>query len=116
MKKLYLPCLILLSFVGNSLQAKITGNCCLVDCIPKSSCDYEITSRSYLSVRQPFQSASPEMVSAFRSERAHAREDGFGGAAQIVLFGGNSTNSDDLGRFFFFHGKRRGETYFINLT
>lgn len=105
MKKLYLPCLILLSFVGNSLQAKITNNCCLVDCVPKNSCDYEIASRSYLSLRQPFQSASPEMVSAFRSERTHAREDGFGGAAQIVLFGGNSNNSDDLARFFFFNGK-----------
>lgn len=105
MKKLYLPCLILLSLVGNGLQAEITSNCCLVDCIPDSSCDREITSRSYFSVRPPFQSASPEMVSAFRSERTHAKEDGFGGAAELVIFGGNSTNPDDLARFFFVGGK-----------
>ena len=64
------------------------------------SCDCEITGRSYMSVRPNFQSSSPEMVSGFRSDRMHAREDGWGGTVQFVLFGGKSTKRDDTKRFF----------------
>jgi hypothetical protein len=65
------------------------------------SCDCEATSKTYLAVRPHFQSASPELVSAFRSDRMNAREDGKHGAIQFVLFGSKSTNSHDLARYFF---------------
>lgn len=69
------------------------------------SCDTEITSRSYMSVRPQFQSVSPELISAFREERLHAREDGRGGAFQIVPFGGSSLLSDKMQRYFTPFGK-----------
>ena len=44
-------------------------DCCRTECTVDNSCDCEITSRSYLAVRPLFQSASPEKVSGFRSDR-----------------------------------------------
>jgi len=64
------------------------------------SCDCEATSKTYLAVRPHFQSASPELVSAFRSDRMNAREDGKHGAIQFVLFGSKSTHGQDLARYF----------------
>lgn len=65
----------------------------------------KITSHTFFSVRSPFQSASPEKESLFRSERLTAREDGWGTMFQIVGFGGKSTESCDLARFFMPFGK-----------
>jgi len=36
------------------------------------------------------------MISGFRSDRLHEKEDGMHGAAQVVLFGSKSTNENDL--------------------
>jgi len=69
------------------------------------SCDTEVNSRSYVAVQPPFQSASPEMVSAFRDDRLHANEDGKHGAVQFVLFGGRSTREEELARYFMPSGK-----------
>ncbi len=69
------------------------------------SCDFKATSKSFLSIHPPFQSNSPEMVSAFRDDRMHIRKDGKHGTAQLVLFGSKTTNEEDLARYFFPFGK-----------
>jgi hypothetical protein len=69
------------------------------------SCDTEVTSRTYMAMSQPFQSQSPEMTAAFRSDRTHAREDGWHGALQGVVFGGRTTKSDNTARYYFPFGK-----------
>jgi hypothetical protein len=65
----------------------------------------KITSHTFFSARPHFQSASPEKEMFFRSDRLTAREDGWGTAFQIVGFGGKSTESCDLARFFMPFGK-----------
>jgi hypothetical protein len=65
-----------------------------------SSDHYAETSKSYLAIPPNFQSQQPELISAFRHDRIHAREEGRHGAIQFVLFGGKSYNSDDLARYF----------------
>ncbi len=69
------------------------------------SCDLEAISQTFLSIHPHFQSNSPEMVSTFRDDRVHIREDGKQGAVQFVVFGGKTTNEDDLARYFFPFGK-----------
>ncbi len=90
--------LLLFAVVSGSLLAT---DCCRTECSPDSSCDCEITSRSYLAIRPHFQSASPELISGFRSDRLHAKEDGSHGAAQVAIYGSKSTNDLDLARYFF---------------
>ena len=89
--------ILLFSLVSGSLLA----DCCRTECSVDSSCDCEITSRSYLATRPLFQSASPEKVSGFRSDRLHAKEDGWHGAAEFAVFGSRSSNDRDLARYFF---------------
>ena len=102
--KRYLHSLLLLSLVGTiSIQA--SDDCCRTECTTDDSCDYEITSRSYLSVRPHFLSHSPEMISGFRSDRLRIPEDGNGVAAQAVLFGSQTVNDRDLARYFLPCGK-----------
>lgn len=69
----------------------------------------EATGKTTLAIHPFFTSQQPEMVSSFRNERTRLRddaEDGWGGAFQAVLFGGQTTNSDDLARYFFFNGQK----------
>lgn len=74
--------------------------CCrTTECTPDSSCDCEFSSRTFLALRPGFQSASPEMISGFRSDRLHAAQRH--GAAEVVFFGSKSTNENDLARYFF---------------
>ncbi len=68
----------------------------------------EATGKTTLAIHPFFVSQQPEMVSSFRNERTRLRddaEDGWGGAFQAVLFGGQTTNSDDLARYFLFNGQ-----------
>lgn len=58
-----------------------------------------VTSRSHFSSRPQFQSASPEMVSAFRYQKNIAEKSSWGGSFQAVLFGGASTDSNDLAEY-----------------
>ncbi|TET36291.1 hypothetical protein E3J61_00825 [Candidatus Dependentiae bacterium] len=102
--KRYLHSLLLLSLVG-TISAKTEDDCCRVEYTPDDSCDYEITSRSYLSVRPHFLSDSPEKISGFRSDRLRTPEDGNGVAAQAVLYGSQSVNERDIARYFFPLGK-----------
>lgn len=67
-------------------------------------------SQTFFSVRPQYQSMSPELVSHFRGERSHARQDGIGGALQFAFFGGKSTSGDcsedsKLGKYFMPFGK-----------
>ncbi len=91
MKKLF-AC-ILLAGMSISSYAAISKEC-------PDSCDCEVSSRSYFQTRPHFQSASPELMAAFRDDILHAREDGYQGAIQAVLFGSKSSNSEDLVRYF----------------
>ncbi|MCX5925561.1 MAG: hypothetical protein NT124_04695 [Candidatus Dependentiae bacterium] len=75
------------------------------NCSRNDSCDTEITSRTYLSVRPLFQSASPELITGFREDRPQASEDGIKGAFQAVLFGSASLLSDKMQRYFTPFGK-----------
>ncbi len=98
MKKSNMYLLLLFAVVSGSLLAE---ECCRTECAPDNSCDCEITSRSYLAIRPLFQSVDPLMISSFRSDRLHAKEDGWHGAAQLVVFGSKTTNDEDLARYFF---------------
>jgi len=72
----------------------------LADNISDSS-RLEATSKSTLTLHPLFVSQSPEMVSSFRNDRNQTRENGHGGAFQAVLFGGVTSDSEDLARYFF---------------
>ncbi len=94
--KRFLAITLIISVFSNTTLAKVTRT---------DSCDLEATSRSFLSIHPHFQSSSPEMVSSFRSDRMHAREDGKHGTIQFVLLGSRTTNDKDLARYFFPFGK-----------
>jgi hypothetical protein len=65
-----------------------------------TSAKQEISGKSYLYVRSPFTSFTPELTSAARHTWIHGKEDGRHGAFQAVLFGGKSMDSDKLVRYF----------------
>ncbi len=61
----------------------------------------DVTSHTFFSVRPQFQSSMPEKVSLFRPDRLEMAQNGWGGAFQMVFFGGRSTHPENLARFFF---------------
>ncbi len=87
---IFISCILLL--IGQYLNIHATG------CA--SSCACPESSHSFFWIRPPFQESSPELVSAYRSQQYHARTDGIHGALQIVGFGGQSTNSSALAKYF----------------
>lgn len=93
-------CLLLILFTVLSTSL-LANDCCRTECSVKTSCDCENTSRSYLAIRPMFLSSSPEKVSGFRSDRLHAKEDGWHGTAEVALFGSKTTNDLELARYFF---------------
>ncbi len=99
MKRFNLIYFLFASVMSFTLLAQQNPCCRTTECTPEDSCDCEYTSRTFLALRQDFQSASPEMISGFRSDRLHAAERH--GAAEAVVFGSQSTNDDDLARYFF---------------
>jgi len=64
-------------------------------------CNGDVFGHTFFWVRPPFQTAMPEKETMFR-DRAYAREDdcAWCGAVQFVPFGGRSTKSKDLMKFF----------------
>ncbi len=66
--------------------------------ICKRNC--ETVSRSFLDVRPPFLSASPERISMFRNEQIHACKDGYHNALQIVPMGSVSLDASRTARYF----------------
>lgn len=91
--KQYIPCLLL---IGMSLP---------ISAVTNESSDTDISGRSYLAIQPHFHSSSPELVSGFRGDRSMARQDGWHGAMQFVLFGSRSTHHDNLARYFLPFGK-----------
>lgn len=67
----------------------------------------DATGQTFFWARPQFQDAMPEKVSLFRNDRALARDCGWGGAFQAVIFGGRTTNKDSqrLARYFMFEEK-----------
>ena len=80
MKKKLLVSIALLGTVGSALGNDVSGH-------------------TFFYVRPVFQSCSPEKTVLFR-DRPLARDCGWGGAFQIVPFGGQSTRSKELNKFF----------------
>jgi len=90
MKK-FLVLAVLLSVASSALGAKYANVC--------DSCDCAVTSKSFFSMRPKYQLNSPERLTFFRG-RDEARVDGRGGAMEFAVFGGKSTSSDKLARYF----------------
>src|SRR4030095_8383876 len=88
-----------------AIALSIMSTTLLGDCNDNDSSRLEATGKSTLAVHPLFVSQQTEMVSGFRSERSHAREDGYGGMFQAVFFGSRTTNEKDLARYFFFNGQ-----------
>jgi len=90
-----------------------TSDSCSVACLSSTCDDCEVCDdcdeckcsvygRSFFSVRPQFQSASPEKVSLFRHrDSARKAEDAKGGAVQLTVFGGKSTNKAGMRSYFF---------------
>lgn len=55
---------------------------------------------TFFSVRPFYQNASPEKTSFFRDDMMAARDEGWGGALEVVVFGSKSANNDRLARYF----------------
>jgi hypothetical protein len=58
------------------------------------------TSKSFFAVNPQYSLGRPEHLSLYRQERMVARKDGEWGCLQGVVFGGKSTKSKDLARYF----------------
>lgn len=61
----------------------------------------DATGLTFFTVRPLYQSAMPEKVTMFR-DRALARDCGYEGALDVTVFGGRSTRSKDLGKYFMY--------------
>ena len=57
---------------------------------PQSLKGGDATGQTFFYARPQFQDAMPEKISLFRNDRALARECGWGGAFQAVVFGGRT--------------------------
>jgi hypothetical protein len=73
----------------------------LADCDRNEASELEATSKTTLTVHPLFVSQQPELVSGFRNDRNLTRENGWGGAFQAVLFGSQTSDSEDLAQYFF---------------
>jgi hypothetical protein len=73
------------------------GSLLKANCNPTGRGD--VWGQTYLQVRPVFTMARPEVLTGFR-DRALARCDGHGTGFQFVPFGGRTTNSKGLGRYF----------------
>src|SRR5581483_3411420 len=62
------------------------------------SCDTESTSKSYMNFQPDFQVGSPEYIAGFRHNGFDESEECWG--LQVAVFGGRTTKSDHLGRYY----------------
>lgn len=117
MKKLILSALLLIGAVpfvmadSGCCPTSCETECCETSCEPKcceqkcheqqcvSDCDVSINSQAFFSMRPRFQICSPEYLSMWR-DRMHARENGRGGAVQVAVYGGRTTQSKLLASYF----------------
>lgn len=73
-------------------------------------------SHTFFNVRPPFVSGSPERESFFRDPFLDEREDGIGGAIELVPFGGKSVNDCRLAKFFMPFGKTSLNVFEFNAS
>lgn len=71
-------------------------------CVSQNARANDVYGQTFFSVRPQWQQPMPEKITMFRlgGDEALARECGWGGAFQVTGFGGQSTDSNKLGRFF----------------
>lgn len=86
--KHFFPTALALSLLASCYLSGITNN------------HLEYVGRSYLTIRPLLQPASPELISLWRDNEAHAKEDGIDGNLQIIVYGGQSTSKQDLTAYF----------------
>lgn len=84
---LLIPMLTLAIWKQHSLQAN--NNC---------SCD--VTSHTFFWVRPQYEVGSPLFIAQTKQQRHQADQSCFGGSLQATIYGGRSTNSGAIGRFF----------------
>ncbi len=96
MKHTKLLALAVLSVISATILADCNDN--------DDSSRLEATGKTTLAIHPLFVSQQPEMVSSFRSNHSHEREDGRGGAFEAVLFGSRTSSGKDLARYFFYDG------------
>jgi hypothetical protein len=96
MKKLNL--LLILATAGTA--SSLAADCCTTTKKSCDSCSCEATSKTFFSVRPLYTSQKAELIAGFRNERAHVRENGIGGALDVVFFGSKSTNDKRLASYF----------------
>lgn len=74
---------------------------CSVDsCAVQSTCACPDAGRSFFAVRPLYQSVRPELISEFRNDLLQQAIERCGGALDVVVFGGQSTKSSNLGAYF----------------
>lgn len=101
MKKMFNLSIVLLSlFCINAMSGSSSNT-------PQAFTGGDATGQTFFWARPQFQDAMPEKISLFRNDRALARDCGWGGAFQVVPFGGRTTNKDSerLARYFMFEEK-----------
>lgn len=103
MNKKVLVTLLLTAMFGK-MYADSCSTCppCKMIC-PLSQCRATAVNISHFNVRPEFQAGMPERTTLFH-DRMLARQDGRGGAIQIVPFGGRSTRTSDLAGYFSLYG------------
>ncbi len=60
----------------------------------------DFASHSFFTARPQFRLVSPEKESLFRNDRMLLREGGIEGALQVAVYGGQSTNANELNKYF----------------
>lgn len=104
MKKLLMGLLLLLG--AAPMGYADNGSCCNTSCAPTSNCSSDAacscpcSGKTYFAVRPMYQSVRPELIAGFRNDRMLAAQDGWGGAFDIVVFGGRTTKGRDLANYF----------------
>ncbi len=90
-----------------SISSLYANACCVTNCSTScyKNCDDCASSKTFFFVRPLYQSVRPELIAGFRNERAGAREDGRGGAIDIVPFGSKSGKDHRLASYFMPYGK-----------
>lgn len=73
---------------------------CSIPCSSGSECACPCGGKTYFATRPLYQSASPELVSDFRNDKMQLKQTPYGGAVDVVVFGGKSTNAHELGSYF----------------
>jgi hypothetical protein len=95
--------LIMGALTGMRMQASnaAASACCpTTTCNSNASCACPCGAKTYFANLPLFQSYRPELWTSFRNDRMLAESCGWGGVLDIVVYGGQSTNPDQLAAYF----------------